>query len=453
MRISKRRLRVATTFVFLLLLLVMRVASSASAGASYLVLSAYALSSERNAIRALALSWLMTMWNPTLGPPPAGASVGRYVVVGAAALSCILRWRISTGGLSVSRPTLWAFAMGSFFILHSFFFSDLLAISVLKAISWTLTIVTLIAAWTRMRKQDDGSVPEDLRRLLLFVALASVPFLFTSHGYARNGTGFQGVLNHPQAMGPSMAILASLILSEVLMDRRPALWKMGALTLSVGFVLASEARTAGFSLLLGSMSAALISSSGSTRQRFGSLVGLRSRRMVIALSLGLLLGLAQAERVERGLKGFVGKRGGSSEVLEAYERSRGPLITEMWEGFLKHPFVGNGFGLPSSTGNLKVAYDPSTGLPTSAPVEKGVLPLAILEEVGIVGFIAVGLWIWGGIRRSAARGITPLAIGLTCLLTNLGEATLFSPGGMGLLVLICMSWGFSFPLSGTRGSG
>src|SRR5690606_6334845 len=237
---------------------VMRVTNPASAGACYLLLSAYALSSERNAIRALALSWLVTMWNPTLGPPPAGASVGRYVVVGAAALSCLLRWRRSTGGLSVSRPTLWSFGMGSFFILHSLLFSDLLAISVLKASSWMMTSVTLVAAWTRVRKQDDGTVPEDIRRLLLFVALASVPFLFTSQGYARNGTGFQGVLNHPQALGPSMAILASLILSEVLMDRRPALWKMGALTLSVGFVLASEARTAGFSLLLGSMSAALI---------------------------------------------------------------------------------------------------------------------------------------------------------------------------------------------------
>jgi hypothetical protein len=125
----------------------------------------------------------------------------------------------------------------------------------------------------------------------------------------------------------------------------------------------------------------------------------------------------------------------------------------MWKGFSKHPIFGNGFGLPGSTQRLKVAYDSSTGLPTGAPVEKGVLPLAVLEDVGIVGFISVGLWVWGGIRRSAAGGLTPLTVALTCLLTNMGEATLFSPGGMGLLILICISWGFSFPLSETRNRG
>lgn len=447
MRLSKRRLRAGIAPALLLLVLIMRVASSASAGACYLVLSIYALGSERNAIRALALAWLMTMWNPTLGPVPAGASVGRFVVIGAAALSCLLRWRSSLGGLSVSSVALWSFALGAFFVVHSLLFSELVAVSLLKAISWTVTMVTLVTAWTRVRKQEHEGVIGDIRNLLLFVALASFPFLAMSQGYARNGSGFQGILNHPQALGPTMAILASLTLSEVLMDRRPTFLQLAVLTLSVGFVLASEARTAGFAMLFGSVLAALIFSSGSTRQRLGIFVGLRSRRVIVALGLGLLLGLFQAGRVERGLKGFVGKRGGPTQVIEAYESSRGPLIAEMWKDFLKEPIFGSGFGLPGSSKRLEVAYDPATGLPTAAPVEKGVLPLSVLEELGVVGFVAVGVWVWGGIRRSAVGGLTSFMVVLTCLLTNLGEATLFSPGGMGLLIMICVSWGFSFPAS------
>ncbi len=37
-------------------------------------------------------------------------------------------------------------------------------------------------------------------------------------------------------------------------------------------------------------------------------------------------------------------------------------------------------------------------------------------------------------------GMAPLAVVLTILLMNLGEAVFFSPGGMGMLQLILIGW-------------
>ncbi len=89
---------------------------------------------------------------------------------------------------------------------------------------------------------------------------------------------------------------------------------------------------------------------------------------------------------------------------------------------------------------MEISRDPFLGLPIGASVEKGVMPLAVLEEVGIPGFMLAMFWLWIVLRRSARGGMAPLVIVLTILLINLGESTLFSPGGIGLLQLNVIGW-------------
>lgn len=437
----------APTAVFLCSLFAMRVASSVTAGACYLLLCAYALLGEKHVVRALALSWLVTVWNPSLGPSPLGGTAGRFLVIGVGALSCLIRWRGLRGVMVVSRPVLLAASLGLFFIVHSVVFSRQVEVSVLKAVVWMLTIVTLVCAWGRIGGELRSTAPRELRSLLLFVLVASTPFFWTRHGYLRNASGFQGMMNHPQAFGPTMALLASIILTEVLTRARPELWRLAALSLSLAFIVASEARTAAFALLLGIVFGFLFQIGGGVRQNLATFSGLRSRRVLGSVGVGLLLGMTQAPRAVAGLRGFLEKRGHSEGgVFAAYQESRGRLIAEMWEGFLRHPIMGNGFGLPSLSAHFEIVYDATTGLPAAAPVEKGVIPLAVLEDVGMIGAILVGLWLWDAARRARSVSLVSLTLLLTALATNLGEATLFSPGGMGLLIMNCLAWGASFRL-------
>ena len=83
-----------------------------------------------------------------------------------------------------------------------------------------------------------------------------------------------------------------------------------------------------------------------------------------------------------------------------------------------------------------------------ATVEKGVLPIMILEELGIpLGFL-VYLWI-GTLALCATRGgILPIAVFAAVMLTNIAEAAFLSPGGVGLLSILLVTWAATEPAGG-----
>ena len=127
-------------------------------------------------------------------------------------------------------------------------------------------------------------------------------------------------------------------------------------------------------------------------------------------------------------------------LLTGLKTLGGGLIGEMWQNIKEKPFTGIGFGIASDVHEMNVQRDPLLGLPLGAPIEKGVLPVAVLEEVGLFGLGFVVAWLWSFLRYWIRGGVVPVSVGLTILLLNMGEATLFSPGGMGLLSLILIGW-------------
>jgi len=51
------------------------------------------------------------------------------------------------------------------------------------------------------------------------------------------------------------------------------------------------------------------------------------------------------------------------------------------------------------------------------------------------------MWLVMIVRRAARNGLQELAVVATVLAMNLGESTLFSAGGMGMLMLVLIGWG------------
>jgi len=68
------------------------------------------------------------------------------------------------------------------------------------------------------------------------------------------------------------------------------------------------------------------------------------------------------------------------------------------------------------------------------------MPFAVLEEVGVPGLLFVATWLWIMLQRCARAGVGPLALLLVILGLNMGEFTLFSLGGVGLLEIILLAW-------------
>jgi hypothetical protein len=371
-------------------------------------------------------------------------TVGRYVVILAAALSILYRSSSAqhrrVGSSPIVRFTL---LVGVFLIVHSFFVSSIVDVSVLKALSWTIAMSASVAGWNLLTQDERDALARQFYQGLILLMLVSLPLLALPQGYLTNGTGFQGVLSHPQAFGPTAALLGVWSAGRMFAERRPSWIAIAVVALCVVLAVLSESRAAGLSMVLGLTIAVVIAPALAGRTILSTLPGLRSSRVWIVVSLvmvGLLLSLPMiTERIDN----FIAKRGDAASLRDAYEVSRGELIDRMWDNIENTPFEGIGFGIASLPELNDIKREPIFDLPVSAVVEKGVMPLAVLEEVGIPGFLLIAVWFGMLLRRSALGGVEPLAVSITTLLLNMSESTFFSPGGSGLLSLLLVGWAYS----------
>lgn len=433
--------------------ILLRLVSTPTANLSYLVIAAYALLGRVQAIQALALLWFFGMVSPGLAAKATAGSVGRYAVLAAAAISVCLRSGVILRTVRISRPVLGTLLLGTFLVTHSVMISPYKDVSILKALSWTVATTTLLAGWSGLSAFDRALLARQIFGALILLAIFSLPLLALPIGYLRNSSGFQGILNHPQAFGLSMGLLGAWAGSRMLSSTRPP-WRVLALFgMCLVLVVLSEARTAGIAMLLGILLGAIIGMILTSRSLREFLPGARSRRVhlvvVVSVMVAVVGGAALSSRVDR----YLTKRSGTANLAEAYDASRGFVIERMWANIQERPLVGIGFGIASVPEDMVVDRDPLLGLPTGAAIEKGVLPFAIIEELGVFGFLAVASWLWMLVRRaSRGGGMTALAVFTTALLLNMGESVLFSPGGFGLLPLILIAWATTERLEGRTGN-
>lgn len=416
-----------------------RLLSSGTADLSFLILAAYATSGPKQIVQAFALTWLFTMFNPGIAPYPSYSSFFRYFILLSGLISLVSRGLFLK---SLKGFTLLTFGLGVFFIIHSALFSSMPLISIAKSLNWTFSIVILLVAWSSLDNKNRVEMQHWIYMLLALTLIASVPFLaFTSIGFLRNSTGFQGVLNHPQAFGISAALLAAIVVGNFLRSKKFSLLLVLLLILSISFVFISESRTCGIALAFGSMISIPVTSI-IEKQKFTNVAPiLKARSFYLFLFVLSFAALIVHQPLVDMVISFISKsnRIEFSNIVDAFALSRSILYESMLNNISKFPVFGIGFGVPSIPDQLSIQVDPVFGLPIAASVEKGVVPLAILEEVGFPGFLFTGVWCCMLLKRAAINGIVAVNVSIVALLINLGESVLFSPGGMGMVILILLS--------------
>lgn len=127
-------------------------------------------------------------------------------------------------------------------------------------------------------------------------------------------------------------------------------------------------------------------------------------------------------------------------VAESLTTTRSGLIDENLFDFKQNPLLGIGFQVNYESSQ----YAQSGFFVLSAPVEKGVLPLMILGEGGVVGAIAFLIFLVSFYSICFRKKyIITLSLFTVLLATNIGEASFFSPGGPGgILWMYCVVGGF-----------
>ncbi|MEI8368281.1 MAG: hypothetical protein WCJ31_07590 [Planctomycetia bacterium] len=434
-----------------LLAMVLRVASSPTSALAYLLICAWALTGRRQAIVSLFLCWQINIsTHDFCGPPLFGAQF-RFLVFFVCAFSVFLygpsrsTTTKATSLLYVTLPVL------LLILLHSMIFSFIADVSLLKSLTFSIVFVTAVCGWSWMSPADRHIAIQTIFGGLMLGILFSFLMKLTGRGMMGGTAFFAGVYYHSQVMGGTAALAATILTVQCLTIRPLRWWRIGLLGVSLLDLYWSGARIA----LLSYVGAVAI---GFIVQMVSSVLYLRggnprivAARLGAAAVLFLLLCVVGGQQLASGAKNFLLKYGEQEDVslIEQGLSSRQGLIDMMKSNIDRYPLTGIGFGI-GSTPELRsnVQRDAILGLPLMATVEKGVLPVMILEELGIpLGFL-VYLWI-GTLALSATRGgILPISVFATVMLTNIAEAAFLSPGGAGLLSIVLVAWAATEPAGG-----
>jgi len=401
---------------------------------SYLLISAYALFGNRQIIETLFLSWLFSMLHSEIMPDIQYQSLLKYLLFLTGFFSILFR----NNFLILDRFTALTLGLGIFLIFHGVFFSQILVISVLKAFSWTMIIYILILAWKGLSYQEIKLTKNWITTNLLFVLWLSLLLylVYPKYGYLLNSRFFQGILNHPQALGLTSAIVLALLINKINFKNISIFFLINAL-LSLFLIFLSYSRTAGLAFLFAaniSLLLFVVSKMSNVRNLFK----LRIKKTKI-INFVLIISIISIFIFQFSgiFKKFIFKSLKNESVysfMEIYNKSREVLYNPMLENINNNFLTGIGFGLSSDPSSMNIAY--IGNIPVSAPIEKGVLPLAILEEVGLYGFIFFSIWILILMIKIYRHGFQTFLVLLTVLLFNFGEAGLFSPNGFGMLYII-----------------
>lgn len=236
-----------------------------------------------------------------------------------------------------------------------------------------------------------------------------------------------GILNHSQTYGWVMTCCLPFFLMKTKHDKEAKYFNLIVLLLGVYFIYATHMRSALITLFALSLFAIFFTNI------FGEIRNFSLFLVLIFFSFLFSIGGGGF------LNKIFDKRGVEVENINNMEemfQSRNQLLEPSLKNFYNKPILGIGYGIPTESTNANfdymnrwgIGYFPGTKIIISYPVEKGVLYTAILEELGIIGFVLFLNIILRAFKRYSNNIIFIIPI----LFLSLGEASLFSLGGAGI---------------------
>ncbi len=429
--ISRSDLNVRNSFLLTIFFVCLFVALAVFPTIVIIVLIAlclWALTGPAQALEALSLSVIIKFLNPAIFSFSANTTILFFIVMFLA--SARILTTITVKHIKLIFPLLMFFLTVVGLSLAS---SPSIEVSIMKAVLFTTLVSAVLVACYRQSVRIVERWKFWFLSLSIAVILLSLATLAEPNiAYFRNGRGFQGLFNHPQVLGPWAAAHACWMLFAILEDDKNNVsnmtYKLLSLGLLIAIIIASKARTGMVSFLL-SITTTYIVIVFSKRN---SKISVGKSTAIALVTFILLSGAFVYIDPAREIANDYIQKGGEQNAAEAFTHSRGSAALQQWNNFLKKPLTGNGFGVYANgyfPGGIKRVY----GIPVSASVEKGFLPTAIFEEIGLIGVIVFAFF-FITIILQIIKGSEPrwIAMFFACVYLNAGEAVLFSVGGIGL---------------------
>ena len=425
-----------------ILVLALRFAPGGFGHLAYLFLFCYAFAGRRQAILSLYLLCLCNVATHAFGGPPGLAAIYRHLITLAATAS-VMVLHVGAPPRSCAPGAIAATAgLGTLLLGHSLSLSENSALSLLKALSFTLVILTLLVGWSKLNQRDRALLQLQIWGTLIGLTVLAFPLAFTGYGYVTTKIGFQGLLSHSQTLGPVMGVLAVFLLMTWMTIRRFSWLTMVVTLIALASVFFSRARIGAVVVAAGMVVGMLTG----IAIRFRDAPRVLAQRMAVAATMIVLALIVAGPQIITAAQEFVAKHNqedpgqpGASLSEEAMQ-SRGFLIEAMMRNIERKPLTGIGFGVATEGGSSgEVQRDPILGLPIMAAVEKGVMPIALAEELGVPFASLFALWFLMLFVMAARGGPINAAVFTAALISNVAEACFFSPGGMGLFFMVVVT--------------
>ena len=311
--------------------------------------------------------------------------------------------------------------------------SPVLSISIMKITEFVLASTAVLVSFNHLKAGELAKLQVWCLTVgITVIALSALTLLKPGLGIGGNG-GLQGVLNQPQALGIFIAPFAAWSLAGALLMRRKAsrleiFVALGTLVL----IVLTKARTAAVATLFGVIVVIvgrMLSRRAASQAKLGRPILLIGTAAIAIAGVGIASGHLSEFVTDFAFKGTQKE---NRDLGAAFYDSRGGGVISEWRNFLQQPVLGNGFGVYPD-GKFPSGVTEFAGIPISAPIEKGFLPTAILEEGGLLGAATLAILILQ-LSRRAWRNVDLRwrAMFVACLGMNFGECVLLSPGGIGM---------------------
>ena len=317
----------------------------------------------------------------------------------------------------------------------------------------TQTVSAVIQEGADIRKIRSAMLTVAIFYILGSMAVIPVPSIGNSmtlsaldgYGQIVDATDFSGLFNgvtwHSQELGTIAALLNAFLLSDYLCNFQRGNRLYQLLLVCIPILIYKSSSRAGLIAYLLSITLTILFfnrerrvSQGKKARAITSLV-----LLILIATIGIVLTPGAGKRMEAFLRKTqdVELMGGDRSLAEDLTHSRMGLVEKGMANFRKKPLIGNGFQVSEE---MQFWDKDKMGLILSAPIEKGVLPVMILEEGGVIGAIFFLAFLF-------AVYVKYLRLRFTCFLStfsvflflNSAEATYFSTaGGGGILWTICI---------------
>jgi hypothetical protein len=261
--------------------------------------------------------------------------------------------------------------------------------------------------------------------------------------YEKLWYGAAGCFNHPQVTGVVTAMFSMFSFLIFLTVREvPVIFSILSFVLNITMCFLSDARSGIFAVCLIILLTLVIILNSKTHLinfRFKK-SSIRSGILVTSLCCAFLLMINFAKSdspVLGNIQTFLYKRDVdiNGSFIDKVFSSRAPLIQSSYETFLDNPIIGISFGTSYASSfrdNATLLY---------APTEKGFIITAVLEEVGVVGFVIFLMYIVSYLKYTySTSNLIGVSMFACFLLMNFGEMIFFSFGGTGYICWVLISF-------------